>query len=179
MKYSEIKYRDHANGTGLRTSLFVSGCNRHCPGCFNQETWDFNHGNDFTESIKEDLIRSLAPDYISGISILGGEPFEWNNQIELLFFLQDVKFFYPKKTIWIFTGFNYEELLSKARYSIITYGLLHMIDVLKDGSYVKEKHISGNHFFGSSNQRLIDVPASLRTDNTVLWDSYPERRIVC
>lgn len=175
MRYSEIKYRDHANGTGLRTSLFVSGCNKHCPGCFNQETWDFNHGNDFTESIKEDLIRSLAPDYISGISILGGEPFEWSNQLELLFFLQDVKYFYPKKTIWIFTGFTYEELLLKARYSIITYDLLHMIDVLKDGAYVKEKHISGNHFFGSSNQRLIDIQKSLHNNSVVILRSALEK----
>lgn len=162
MKYSNIKYRDHSNGAGLRTSLYVSGCNRHCPGCFNRETWDFNYGNDFTDETKDTLIKSLAPDYISGISILGGEPFEWDNQIELLSFLQDIKFFYPEKTIWIFTGFTYAELLAKARYSVITNGLLHLIDVLKDGSYVANKHVSGNHFFGSSNQRLIDIQATMQ-----------------
>lgn len=170
MKYSSIKYLDHANGTGLRTSLFVSGCNRHCPGCFNQETWDFNYGYTFDDSSKEAIIQSLAPDYISGISILGGEPFEWNNQLELLFFLEDVKFHYPEKSIWIFTGFTYEELLAKACYSIITNGILHMIDVLKDGSYMAEKHISGNHFLGSSNQRLIDVTRSLQINSVVLWN---------
>lgn len=169
MKYSSIKYLDHANGTGLRTSLFVSGCNRHCPGCFNPETWDFSYGCTFDDDIKDAIIKSLAPDYISGISILGGEPFEWNNQLELLFFLEDVKFHYPEKSIWIFTGFTYEELLAKARYSLITNGLLHMIDVLKDGSYVADKHVSGNHFFGSSNQRLIDVAASLQSKSVVFW----------
>ena len=120
MKYCNIKYRDHSNGPGLRTSLFVSGCTRHCPGCFNPETWDFNNGDNFTELTKEILLESLSPDYISGLSILGGEPFEWDNQLELLFFLRDVKYFYPQKSVWLFTGFTYEELLSKARYSVIT-----------------------------------------------------------
>lgn len=87
MKYCNIKYRDHSNGPGLRTSLFVSGCTRHCPGCFNPETWDFNNGYSFTELTKEMLLKSLSPDYISGLSVLGGEPFEWDNQLELLFFL--------------------------------------------------------------------------------------------
>ena len=171
MKYCNIKYRDHSNGPGLRTSLFVSGCTRHCPGCFNPETWDFNNGDNFTELTKEILLESLSPDYISGLSILGGEPFAWDNQLELLFFLRDVKYFYPQKSVWLFTGFTYEELLSKARYSVITNGLLHLINVLKDGSYIKEQHISGNHFYGSANQRLIDLPASRSANSIVLWES--------
>ena len=169
MKYSNIKYLDHSNGAGLRTSLFVSGCNRHCPGCFNPETWDFNYGNEFTDDVKEQILRSLAPNHVSGISILGGEPFEWENQIALLFFLSDVKYYYPEKSIWIFTGYTFEELLLKARFSVITSGLLHTIDVLKDGSYMADQHISGNQFYGSSNQRLIDVRASFQSGKTILW----------
>lgn len=164
MNYSEIKYLDHSNGAGFRTSLFLSGCNRHCPGCFNPETWDFNSGNKFDDSVKEAILKSLEPDYVSGISILGGEPFEWENQIELLFFLEDVKYFYPQKDIWIFTGFTLEELLKKAKFSVITSGLLNLTDVLKVGPYMAEKHIDGNHFFGSSNQMLIDMQASLNSD---------------
>ena len=164
MKYAEIKKTDIANGTGVRVSLFVSGCTHHCKGCFNSDTWDFNYGEEFTEQTEEELLQALKPEFIAGLTLLGGEPFEPDNQRRLLPFLKKVREAYPQKTIWCYTGYLLDTELqaeSRARCEV-TDEMLSLLDVLVDGEFVLEKKDITLRFRGSSNQRIIDVPKTLK-----------------
>ena len=171
MKYATIKPHDVANGPGVRVSLFVSGCTHHCKGCFNPETWDFEYGEPFTPQVENRILDTLSPWYIKGLSLLGGEPFEPVNQTALLPFLRRVKERYPDKTIWCYTGYDYEADLLSGRLCDweITQAILSLLDVLVDGEFQLEKKDLRLRFRGSSNQRVIDVPSSLAADQIVLW----------
>ena len=158
MNYANIKYCDIANGTGVRTSLFVSGCTHHCPGCFNEIAWDFNYGQEFTADVVYDIIHSLEPDYIAGLSLLGGEPMEPSNQKALLPLVKRVKELLPNKTIWCYTGYTYEtDLLDeKGRaHTEDTKEFLSYIDVLVDGEFIEDLKDITLEFRGSSNQRIL------------------------
>ena len=172
MNYAEIKYCDIANGVGVRTSLFVSGCTHHCKNCFNKETWDFSYGREFDEEIEEEILNSLNSDFIEGLSLLGGEPFEPQNQRGLVSLLKKVKERYPNKTVWCYTGYTLEkDLLSESRARCeVTDEMLSLIDVLVDGEYIEELHDITLRFRGSSNQRLIDLGETLAKGEIVLWD---------
>ena len=169
MNYGTIKNCDVANGTGVRVSLFVSGCRNHCPGCFQPETWDFEYGQPFTQKTEEELLRLLQPDYINGLTLLGGDPFEPENQRVLLPFLRKVKATFPGKDIWAYTGYTWEQLTSGSHRSCTpdTMELLSMIDVLVDGPFVEVKKNIRLRFRGSENQRVIDVVKSLKTGRVV------------
>ncbi len=177
MNYGEIKYNDIANGEGVRVSLFVSGCTHHCKNCFNSETWDFNYGKPFTSTEEDAIIKALAPDYINGLTILGGEPMEPQNQQALLPFVKKVKATYPNKTIWCYTGFLFDkELLQPSRaHCPWTKELLSYIDIIVDGRFVNELKDISLRFKGSSNQRIIDVQQSLKTGELIL-SPYNEKR---
>lgn len=166
MNYGEIKKYDIANGIGVRTSLFVSGCRHHCKGCFNPETWSFEYGKTYTKETEEDIVSSLAPYYISGLTVLGGEPFEPENQATIVGLLKRVKEEYPDKNIWVYSGYLFEELMGKipshARCEV-TDEMLSYIDILVDGEFVESKKDISLHFRGSSNQRIIDVKKTLET----------------
>ena len=171
MNYGEIKNCDIANGEGVRVTLFVSGCTNRCEGCFQPQTWDFEYGRPFTAQTEEEILRLLAPDYINGLTLLGGEPFEPQNQRALLPFVQRVREQYPNKTIWAFTGFTLEQLLTEgfAKRCEATDQLLALIDVLVDGKFILAQKNISLRFRGSENQRLLDLPASLRAGHPVLW----------
>lgn len=177
MYYGNIKYFDIANGEGVRTSLFVSGCTHHCKNCFNPETWDFCYGNLFTEEVQEKIIKSLEPDYINGLTVLGGEPMEKANQMTLLPFLKKVKECYPNKTIWCYTGYLFDkELLSESRARCeFTDEILKYIDILVDGEFKEELKDITLRFKGSSNQRIIDVQKSLQ-NNSIVLSPFNEKR---
>lgn len=162
MHYGEIKNCDIANGEGVRVTLFVSGCTNHCKNCFQPQTWDFNYGKPFTEETEAELFRLLSPRYIRGLTLLGGEPFEPENQRSLLPFLRKLRRELPEKTVWAFTGFTWEELHTEGSHPRceVTDELLSLIDVLVDGRYVEELKDIGLRFRGSSNQRLLDLNAT-------------------
>lgn len=170
MKYANIKKYDIANGPGVRVSLFVSGCRHHCKGCFNQIAWDFNYGKEFTKEVEDEIIESLAPDYIEGLTILGGEPFEAENQRCLLPFLKRVREALPNKTIWAFSGFILDkEILGDSRANCeVTRELLSLIDVLVDGRFEENLKDISLIFKGSSNQRIINVNETLKAGQIVL-----------
>lgn len=172
MNYGEIKNYDIANGLGVRVTLFVSGCTHHCKGCFNPMTWDFNYGKPFTEDTEEQLLEMLAPDYIDGLTLLGGEPMETDNQRALLPFLKKVKERYPKKNIWCYTGYTLEtDLLSESRARCeITDEMLSLIDVLVDGEFIEEQKNISLAFRGSENQRIIDLPKTLSDGRIAVID---------
>lgn len=177
MNYGEIKKFDIANGEGVRVSLFVSGCTHHCKGCFNEETWDFCYGRPFTEKTEQEILSALGQDFIDGLSLLGGEPFERQNQRVLLPFLKKVRSLYPKKNIWCYTGYLYDEELlkdSRARCEC-TEEMLSMIDVLVDGEFVEELKDISLPFRGSSNQRIIDVKASLENGKIQIYQLRSEQ----
>lgn len=159
MHYSTIKDCDIANGIGVRITLFVSGCTNHCKNCFQPQTWDFGFGEPFTEETEEKLLQMLKPDYINGLTLLGGEPMEPQNQRALVPFLKRVRKAYPNKNIWCFTGFTYEILKTDGSHPRceVTDEMLSLIDVLVDGRYVDELKDLTLQFRGSSNQRLIDM----------------------
>ena len=170
MNYAEIKYNDIANGPGVRTSLFVSGCTHACKGCFNQIAWDFNYGKPFTEETINDIIESMRPDYVQGLTLLGGEPFEHTNQQGILPLLRAVKRFLPDKDIWCFTGYLFDKDICEdmcAQWEE-TKEMLSYIDVLVDGKFVEELKDMMLKFKGSSNQRTILVQESLRQNQVVL-----------
>ena len=171
MYYADIKNYDIANGPGVRVSLFVSGCTHHCEGCFNEVTWDFNYGNPFDESVEERILAYLEPDYIAGLTLLGGEPLEQANRQALLPFLRTVKKKYPKKDIWCYTGYRFEEdILEKfCRQWDEMREFLSYVDVLVDGKFVLEQKDISLQFRGSANQRIILVQESLRSNKTVFW----------
>jgi len=172
MHYGTIKNCDIANGIGVRVSLFVSGCTNHCEHCFQPETWDFSYGEPFTRETEDTLLSMLAPDYISGLTLLGGEPFEPANQTVLLPFVSRVKEQFPNKTIWAFSGFTLEELLSPGHYAHCdaTLPLLSKLDVLVDGRYVEALKDISLRFRGSSNQRILDMKKTLQTNQISLWE---------
>lgn len=172
MNYCNVKNCDIANGVGVRVSLFVSGCRNRCKNCFQPETWDFNYGKPFDEQTEEKLMKMLAPSYINGLTVLGGEPMEPENQRALLPFLKKVKAAYPQKTIWLYTGFTLEELRSSdcRAHTEYTEEILKLLTVLVDGRFVEEKKNISLRFRGSENQRLIDVAATLAAGSVTLWD---------
>ena len=170
MNYATINICDIANGVGVRTSLFVSGCTHHCPGCFNAEAQDFQYGKPFDKKTEDFLISELQKSYVSGLTLLGGEPFEPENQRALLPFVRRVRELCPGKTVWAFAGYTWEELtgVSRARCEV-TDQLLSLLDVLVDGEFVESLQDISLRFRGSANQRIIDVPASVRTGEIVFW----------
>lgn len=172
MHYGEIKNCDIANGIGVRVSLFVSGCTNHCEGCFQPETWDFNYGNDFTEETENKILEMLAPDYICGLTVLGGEPFEPENQRVLVNFLRKVRRKYPEKSVWCFTGFTLEMLETEGTHCHceVTEEMLSLIDVLVDGRFDKNKKNISLRFRGSENQRLIDLNLTRECGTLTLWN---------
>ena len=174
MNYAEIKNCDIANGPGVRVSLFVSGCTHHCPGCFNEVAWDFGYGKPFTEDTIQEILDMLKPGYIRGLTLLGGEPFEPQNQGAVVELLRRVKKAYPEKSIWAFSGYLFDrDILSGKlgdRETIREY--LSYLDVLVDGPFVEAKKNLSLRFRGSENQRIIDVPASLASGTVVLWEDW-------
>ena len=171
MYYATIKPRDIANGPGVRVSLFVSGCTHHCPGCFNAEAWDFDYGKPFDEAVIDELLALLEPDYVKGLSLLGGEPFEPQNQRALVEFLRKVREKYPTKTVWCYSGYTLEQLRGESRARCeVTDEMLSMIDVLVDGRFVMEKKNIRLRFRGSENQRLIDLNKTREAGEIVLWN---------
>lgn len=177
MNYGEIKKYDIANGEGVRVSLFVSGCTHHCKNCFNFETWDFNYGKPFTKETEDEIIDSLSHDYIDGLTLIGGEPFEPQNQRALLPFVKKVKEKYPNKTVWCYSGYLFDkELLGESRARCeCTDEMLGLIDVLVDGEFKQDLYDISLSFRGSSNQRIIDVPKSLKTGKIVLYKLKTEK----
>ena len=171
MNYAGIKYCDVANGLGCRTVLFVSGCRNHCKDCFQPHTWDFSYGNEFDETIQKELLDSLNSTYIKGLTLLGGEPFEPENQIALLPFVKKVREQYPSKDIWAFTGYVYDtDLIEGGRkHCEATDELLSMIDVLVDGPFIAEQRNLMLKFRGSENQRVIDMKKTLEEGRIVLY----------
>ena len=169
MNYADIKRVDVANGEGVRVSVFVSGCNHHCKGCFNRCAWDFNYGNKFTQEQIDQVINYLNHDYISGLSLLGGEPLEKQNQEGLLPLIKKVKETFPNKNIWCYTGYDFEKDVvgEMAKKSDTTKELLKYIDVMVDGKFEEEKKDLSLRFRGSSNQRIIDVQESLKEHKAV------------
>lgn len=159
MNYGTIKNYDIANGTGVRVSLFVSGCRHHCKGCFNSETWDFNYGNPYTKEVEAQILEALKPAYIQGFSLLGGEPFEPENQKELAGLLQKIKESYPEKNVWCYTGYLYDvDLIPGGKvYTEYTDKMLTCIDTLVDGEFIEAEKDLTLEFRGSRNQRILHL----------------------
>ena len=174
MNYATIKNCDIANGPGVRVSLFVSGCTHRCPGCFNEVAWNFEYGEPFTEQTIEMILDMLKPDYIKGLTLLGGEPFEPQNQPDIVKLLRRVRQSYPQKSIWAFSGYLFERDILAGRLGPmeITKEYLSYLDVLVDGPFIQAQKDLSLRFRGSRNQRLIDVPESLRRGETVLWQDW-------
>ena len=174
MNYAEIKNCDIANGPGVRVSLFVSGCTHRCPGCFNEVAWDFSYGKPFTKETEDAILEMLAPDYIKGLTLLGGEPFEPENQPAVVSLLRRVRERFPNKSIWAFSGYLFDRDLLSGRVGdpALVREYLGFLDVLVDGPFVQEKKDLMLRFRGSANQRIIDVPASLKAGETVLWQDW-------
>ena len=173
MNYAKIKYCDIANGPGVRTSLFVSGCTHRCKNCFNEVAWDFNYGELFNDEIADKILQELGSPFIAGLSLLGGEPLEPQNQAALLPFVKRVKSQYPQKSIWCYTGFVLDEktgeLKERNKNTEYTKELISLFDVLVDGAYVEELKDIRLKFRGSSNQRVINVPQTLAKGECVLY----------
>lgn len=178
MNYATIKNCDIANGPGVRVSLFVSGCTHRCKGCFNEMAWDFDYGEPFTQETVDTILEMLAPAYIKGLTLLGGEPFEPENQPALVQLLRQVKKKFPQKTVWAFSGYLFDRdiLPEKLGDPEITRELLSYVDVLVDGPFVESRKNLMLRFRGSDNQRLIDVPQSIATGKVVLWQDWQAER---
>ena len=172
MHYGAIKNCDIADGPGVRVSLFVSGCTNHCENCFQPQTWDFDYGTPFTQKTEDEIINMLTPSYISGLTVLGGEPFEPSNQRSLLPFLKRVREAFPDKTIWVYSGFTYEELILEGSHPNceVTGEILDLCDVLVDGRFVEALKDITLLFRGSSNQRIIDLKATRGSKDIIFWD---------
>ena len=173
MNYATIKWTDIANGEGVRISLFVSGCTHRCKNCFNQVAWDFSYGELFDEKVEQAILEGLKPDYIAGLSLLGGEPLEPQNQEALYPFLKKVRELYPEKTIWCYTGYVLDALsgalTTTNKNTACTQELISMFDVLVDGAYIDELKNIRLKFRGSANQRVIDVQKTLAKGECVLY----------
>ena len=165
MNYATIKFYDVANGTGVRVSLFVSGCRHHCKGCFNAETWDFCYGEPYTQETEDSIIDGLKPDYITGLSLLGGEPFEPENQPALTALLRRVKTQLPEKTVWCYTGYTHDTDLAEggAVFTDVTREMLSYIDILVDGEFIEEQRDLTLRFRGSRNQRILTLENGICT----------------
>ena len=174
MNYAEIKNCDIANGPGVRISLFVSGCTHHCKGCFNEVAWDFHYGSPFTQETINKILEMMKPGYIRGLTLLGGEPFEPQNQEPIVELLRQIKQKMPDKSIWAFSGYLFDRDILSGRLGDwkITREYLSYLDVLVDGPFVEEKKNLSLRFRGSENQRIIDVPASLAQNKVVLWQDW-------
>ena len=172
MRYGTVKKADIANGLGVRVSLFVSGCRHHCKGCFQPETWDFNYGDEYTDAVKEDILSELDRPYYQGLTVLGGEPMEPENQPYVLELLKEFKKRFPDKDVWIYSGYTFEDdiLAGKLGDKAITDELISYVDVLVDGEFVQAEKDITLKFRGSRNQRLIDVKKSLKEGKTVLLE---------
>lgn len=170
MYYATVKPVDIANGPGVRVSLFVSGCTHHCKNCFNQEAWDFYYGAPFTKEVQEQILQALDRDYIEGLTVLGGEPLEQINQKGLLPLIREVKKRFPDKTIWCFTGYDFEvDVLGRMLLQWeVSRELIGMFDVIVDGKFVEEEKNLNLRFRGSENQRILDVKKSLK-ENCAVW----------
>ena len=171
MNYSELKKFDISNGIGVRTSLFVSGCRTKCVGCFNMQAQDFNYGKEFTDDVIDEIIESLNSVNIEGLSILGGEPLEPENQKDILKLIKKVKQYFPQKDIWMWTGFTWEKLMNadcRANTEMLD-EILENIDILVDGPFDNNKKNLLLRFRGSNNQRIIDIPKTLLCDQVVIW----------
>lgn len=179
MNYAVIKKFDIANGPGVRVSLFVSGCRHRCKNCFNSEAWDFSYGKPFTEKEIEEIITALSPKHIEGFSLLGGEPFEPENQEGILSVLKEIKKRLPEKTVWCYTGFEFDNqlLAGKVGQKKTVLEILSLIDVLVDGKFVEELKSPDLIFRGSSNQRIIDVKKSLEANEVIWLDGVWQRRM--
>ncbi len=171
MNYAAIKNCDIANGPGVRVSLFVSGCTHRCPGCFNEVAWDFHYGQPFTQEVMDRIVQMLRPDYIRGLTLLGGEPFEPENQGAIVQLLRQVKRELPQKSIWAFSGYLFDRDILSGRLGD-TQEYLSYLDVLVDGPFIEAQKNLSLRFRGSENQRLIDVPASLAAGKIVLWQDW-------
>lgn len=172
MNYGEIKKFDIANGNGVRVSLFVSGCTNCCPGCFQPQTWDFSFGKPYTSQTESEILKALEPPFIEGLTILGGDPFELANQEQVARLVSRVRQELPDKDIWVYTGYILDQHLLEggSRHTPWTDTILEQIDVLIDGPFVQALKNLNLAFRGSSNQRLIDMPASLKAQEVVLFD---------
>ncbi|MBE6638544.1 MAG: anaerobic ribonucleoside-triphosphate reductase activating protein [Ruminococcaceae bacterium] len=178
MNYAVIKKNDIANGEGVRVSLFVSGCRHHCKNCFNSEAWDFSYGEPYTFQTEEEILSALTPGYVAGLSLLGGEPFEPENQGAVLSLVKKVKEALPEKNIWCYTGFLFENIRDgKVGEWSVANTLLSYIDVLVDGKFVEELKDLSLLFRGSSNQRILDVKASLEKGEAIWLDGSWQRNM--
>ena len=174
MNYATIKPRDIANGPGVRVSLFVSGCTHHCKGCFNQEAWDFDFGQPFTQETIDSILRELSPGFVRGLTLLGGEPFEPENQPAIVELLRQIKTNYPEKSIWAFSGYLFDRDIWPGNLGdpAITQEYISYLDVLVDGPFVESKKNLSLRFRGSENQRLIDIKKTLAAGEIVLWEDW-------
>lgn len=174
MNYAAIKPRDIANGPGIRVSLFVSGCTHRCKGCFNQEAWDFDYGLPFDQAVIDRILEDLSPGFVKGLTLLGGEPFDPRNQSAIVELLRQVRAKYPEKSIWAFSGYLFDRDILSGHLGdpAITGEYLSYLDVLVDGPFIESQKNLTLRFRGSSNQRLIDVPASLKSGTVVLWQDW-------
>ncbi len=172
MNYGEIKCPDIANGEGIRVSLFVSGCTHHCEGCFNPETWNFSYGQAYTDQTEEQILSLLGQSFVQGLTLLGGEPMEPQNQAVLVKLLRRAKTAYPQKTVWCYTGYTLEEDLLSCRLcdAALQNEMLSYIDILVDGKFILARKRIDLQFRGSDNQRIIDLKRTLQSGKTVLWD---------
>ena len=171
MHYATIKWYDVSNGPGVRVSLYVSGCRNRCKNCFNPETWDFDFGQPFDRAVEDTILATLEPSYMNGMTVLGGEPMEPENQRDLLPFLRRYKEQYPQKPLWLFTGNTYEELQPGGiRYTEHTAEILQLLDILVDGRFVEDLKDLKLRFRGSSNQRIIDMNKTRETGEITIWE---------
>ncbi len=172
MHYADIKRVDIANGEGVRVSLFVSGCRHHCKGCFNEIAWNFGYGKEFTDETIDEILKDLDHDYIDGLSLLGGEPLEPENQEGLLRLVEKVKEKYPQKNIWCYTGFDFEKdvMGRMVEQSDTTKKLISYFDVVVDGKFDESKKNIALKFRGSENQRIIDVKQTMNSKVIKLFE---------
>jgi len=180
MNYLKLYKNTVADGPGVRVSLYVSGCRNHCPGCHNPDSWDFSSGSEMTVSVVNELLESMDKTWIAGLTICGGEPMEPENQEFLVNLVKLVHTKFPTKTIWCYTGYEFEDLLEGGRkHTEFTNDLLSHIDVAVVGRFILEKRniTDGNRWRGSTNQRVIDVQASLNSGKTVLLAEIPNNEI--
>ena len=181
MHYGLIKKCDIANGEGIRVSLFVSGCRNKCKGCFQPETWDFDYGKLFDRAAMEEILSAADNTSVRGLTILGGEPMEPENQPEVLSVLRTFKEKYPDKTVWLYTGNLYEELIGERgehrTFLPVTAELLSLVDVLVDGRYIEKEKSLGLRFRGSKNQRVIDMNETRKNGIVTVWHGCKEDRV--